>query len=277
MEQSPLMHDGRILVVGTGTNPNTVAKALISKGESADWTDKVSVPSIFLLRRFEVVYGIYLQTCSRYILAAKFLGKKTIIHFVGSDAYWYTREKSRLRRAYWRIVLRFCDAVVYVSPHLRNLVGKSGVVIPLPIATFNFKDERPLVSADRDILYYCPSGPANEKIYRLDWIIDYARSHPEEQITIVGSPSHPARYSIALKNVEIVPYVESSQMPSLYRKHKKLIRMTTEDGLPVMVHEALLCGLQVIFNGQEVREIPKEREPAEFAAAVLKVLDSLRD
>jgi hypothetical protein len=53
--------------------------------------------------------------------------------------------------------------------------------------------------------------------------------------------------------------------------------MTTEDGLPRMIHEALLSGLTVIFNGHEVEDIPKEREPSEFASTVQKVLESLDD
>jgi len=34
-----------------------------------------------------------------------------------------------------------------------------------------------------------------------------------------------------------------------------------------MVHEALLCGLKVIYNGKEINEVPPEREPRQFAAS----------
>ncbi|MGA8857364.1 MAG: hypothetical protein WB643_09395, partial [Candidatus Bathyarchaeia archaeon] len=131
------------------------------------------------------------------------------------------------------------------------------------------------VTPDRDVLYYCPSGEANEKIYRLSWIIEYAKTHPQEKITILGNVSHPANYTIQLPNLEVIPFVERSQMPALYRRHKRLIRMTTEDGLPRMVHEALLCGLQVTFNGQIMKDVPKEREPTEFASTFRKALDRL--
>jgi hypothetical protein len=56
------------------------------------------------------------------------------------------------------------------------------------------------------------------------------------------------------------------KMPEFYRKHKRLIRMTTEDGLPQMIHEALLSGVQVTFNGVEIQDVPKEREPSYFAS-----------
>jgi hypothetical protein len=267
----------RILAVGAGSpNADMVAEVLRSNGLDAEWTNRVKIPSLRKILRCGVVYGIYLQTCSRYILAAKLLGRKTILHFVGSDAYWVERELSSWRQWYWGYVLRHCDLVFYVSPHLQEMIGLKGVVLPFPIATEAFKQGKLLqVNPDRDVLYYCPSGEANERIYRLSWIIDYAKAHPEEKITIIGNTSHPANCTIHLPNLEVIPFVERSQMPALYRRHKRLIRMTTEDGLPRMVHEALLCGLQVTFNGQTMKDVPKEREPAEFAATFRKAINQL--
>jgi hypothetical protein len=267
----------RVLAVGAGSpNADMVAEVLRSNGIDAEWTDRVKFPSFSKIRKCDVVYGIYLQTCSRYILAAKLLGKKTIIHFVGSDAYWVKRELSSWRQSYWRFVLSHCDLLFYVSPHLEQMIGRKGIVLPFPIATEAFKEGRLLqVTPERDVLYYCPSGEANERIYRLSWILEYARAHPEEKITILGNISHPATFTIPLTNVEVIPFVDRSQMPTLYKRHKKLIRMTTEDGLPRMVHEALLCGLVVTFNGQIMKDVPKEREPTEFASTFRKALDQL--
>ena len=49
--------------------------------------------------------------------------------------------------------------------------------------------------------------------------------------------------------------------------------MTTEDGLPRMLSEALLCGLEVVFNGEEIKTFPKERDPNEFAKSFLNALN----
>lgn len=264
----------RVLVVGAGSpNADLVAEVLQLNGIDAEWTDRVEIPDLGLILKSDLVYGIYLQTCSRYILAAKLLGKKAIVHFVGSDAYWVARELSSWRQMYWKFVLGHCDLLFYVSPHLEAKIGRKGVILPFPIATQEFKRGRLLkVSPDRDILYYCPSGPANERIYRLSWIMEYAGTHPEEKITIIGNIAHPARYATPFPNVQVTPFVKRSQMPMLYKRHKRLIRMTTEDGLPRMVHEALLCGLQVIYNGQEIKDVPKEREPSEFASTFRRAL-----
>jgi len=204
------------------------------------------------------------------------LGKKTIVHFVGSDAYRLSRERSFWKRLYWRTILHFCDMVLYVSPHLEGMVKRKGFVLPFPIATDQFR--RPgleRITPDRDVLYYCPSGPVNESLYRLPWILEYAKSHPDEKITILGTRSHPARYQVDLPNVEVTASVEQTEMPLMYRRHRKLIRMTTEDGLPRMISEALLSGIEVEFNGLRIQEIPKERDPAVFASEFRKLLDNL--
>jgi hypothetical protein len=267
----------KILVVGAGSpNADMVAEVLRSEGVDAEWTAEVKHPSFRRIMMADAVYGIYLQTCSRYIVAAKLLGKKTIVHFVGSDAYWVNRERSFWRRKYWRFVLDHCDLIFYVSPHLEALVGRKGVVLPFPISTGAFRDAKQTPSTpDRDVLYYCPSGEANEKIYCLTWIVNYADEHPNEKITIIGNSSHPANYQLGRPNVEIIPYVERSQMPALYKRHKTLIRMTTEDGLARMIHEAVLCGLKVIYNGKEVTEVPPAREPHQFATAFKQAVSTI--
>lgn len=266
-----------VLVVGTGSpNADFVAQVLTANGIQAEYVTRVRFPDPLLLRKFDVVYGIYLQTCSRYIIAAKILGKKTILHFVGSDAYRVNRERSFIRQSYWRTALRCADAVLYVSAHLEPMVGRKGDVLPFPIETSSFKrPELRQALPERDVLYYCPGGPANQQIYRLDWIIDYARTHPDKTVTVLGSIAHPAQFRIQLSNVNVVPWVAREDMPRLYRKHRKLIRMTTEDGLPRMIHEALLCGIEVEFNGNLVNEIPPEREPARFAESFRKTLSQL--
>lgn len=257
----------RILVVGCieRCNNEVVVDALRSRGFDVDYTEKVKVPDVLKLRSFDVVYGVHLQTCSRYVMTAEMLGRKTIIHFVGSDAYRYARERG-LRKLFWRSVIGRCDQVLYVSPHLMKLVGRQGSVLPLPIRIDLFKKSREDTTVPkRDVLYFCPGGSEGAKTYRRDWIVDYARSHPEEKITIIGNSISPADRDFNMPNVEVVPYVPYDRMGEVYARHRKLIRMTTQDGLPRMVSEALLSGLEVIFNGRNVTDVPSERDPEVFA------------
>jgi hypothetical protein len=253
-----------------------LADVLRCGGIEAEWTDRVKLPSLKLIWASDIVYGVYLQTCSRYIITAKLLGKKTILHFVGSDAYRFARQKTIHKQIYWRLVLWLTDLIFYVSPHLMELTHRKGFILPFPIATESFKDPALRgIEPERDVLYYCPGGPTNEAIYRLPWILEYARKHPDESVTIIGSEAHPATYHVDQSNVSVISFVERSQMPLLYRKHRKMIRMTTEDGLPRMIHEALLCGLKAIYNGEEVTEIPPEREPTKFTEKFVQALRTI--
>ena len=260
-----------ILVVGSSKNKGgnqVVVDALRTRGFRVEYVDKVRVPNLLKIMNFDVIYGLHFQTCSRYTMAAEMLGKKTIIHFVGSDAYRYAKENG-IRKLVWRNVVHACDLVLYVAPHLMELVGRSGRVLPLPIRVDLFKKVKENRSPKRDILYYCPTrgdrGEGGEVTYRLDWVLNYAKKHPEETITIIGNPGHPADYKISMPNVEVIPSVPYSKMAEVYAQHRKLVRMTTQDGLPTMVSEALLSGLEVIFNGKRVTEVPPERDPKVFA------------
>lgn len=269
----------RVLVIGWGSpQPEFVTNVLRSNGFYAERKGArilELVPNPFVIRRFDVIYGMYLHTCGYYLLAAKVLGKKAVVHFVGSDAYRLARSSS-LKKAFWTLILRTFDVRLYVSQHLQRLVGARGFVLPFPIATDDFRS-RSLghVRPDRDVLYYCPGGRDAAETYRLDWITDYAARHPDEKVTIIGSATQPALYDVHLPNVEVIPYVPRSQMPFLYRKHKMLIRTTSQDGFPKMIHEALLCGLTVIFNGKEIKSVPEAREPSNFATAFRKIIYTL--
>jgi hypothetical protein len=37
----------------------------------------------------------------------------------------------------------------------------------------------------------------------------------------------------------------------------------------------IICGVEVVFNGQAMKDVPKEREPTEFASTFHKALDQL--
>jgi hypothetical protein len=251
------------MVSSRGSNNEVVVDALRNKGFHVNYVEDVRIPKLSKIAPAHVVYGAFLQTCNRYIAAAQVLHKKTMIHFVGSDAYRYAREKG-LRKLYYTTLVHACDRVFYVSEHLTTFVRRQGAILPLPIRVSLF-DKAGHASRERDVLYYCPSGAESERIYRLDWILAYAKTHPDEKITILGNVGHPAEYRLDLRNVEVIPFVRYEQIVDVYNRHKRLVRMTTQDGLPRMIDEALLSGMEVIFNGRVIDKVPPERDPVEFA------------
>ena len=253
----------RILVVGSRWGNEILVGALRGRGFDVETTRSLRVPDPLQLGRFDLIYGTHLQTCARSVVAGAILGKRTIIHFVGGDAYRYQAEQG-LRKRFWKFAVQVASRIFYVSPHLAEIVGREGVTLPYPIETSQFRPNgnKPV----RDVLYYCPGGEANARTYRRDWIENYGKEHPDQKITVVGNPMFPAEaFPFAVPNIETIPYVEYKKMPQLYSQHRQLIRMTTHNGLPRMVDEAILCGLEVTFNGKAVKEVAAERDPEVFA------------
>jgi len=119
----------------------------------------------------------------------------------------------------------------------------------------------------RDVLYYCP----NPEVYRLDWILEYAMQHSDETVTIIGSPT-----TVDLPNVKVIPYAPYHEMPLLYNMHHRLIRMTTYNGCPKMPYEALLCDLEVIWNGQRIPKVANEMLMENTIPKLISILESLK-
>lgn len=237
----------KVLLIGTN-NAKILARQLQYYGVAAKPMLPPKIPVLFKLRNFDIVYGIYLASTTRQIPSIKLLKKKSLIHIIGSDAFTYAHTRG-LKKKIWKLALKMYDEILFVTKKLQQLMGLNrGIVIPIPIDTKIFRKKR-YNGKKRDILYYCPKP----KTYRLKWILQYAKKHPNETITILGYP-----YSINLPNVKVIPYWPYEKMPILYSMHQRLIRMTTHDGYPKMPYEALLCGLEVLWNGKRITHVPPE-------------------
>ncbi len=219
----------------------------------------------FSLRSFDIIYNVCFMRSIRLALSSKFFRKNYVVHFIGSDAVEYAGKRGFERKSL-DIVLRLCDEVFYVTEELKQFVGLGrGKVIPLPVDTRMFRETKNR-GEKRDVLYYCP----HPEIYRFDWIAKYAVDHPDETITILGSPN-----LSGLPNVKVISRMSYNQMPDFYRMHRRLIRMTTHDGCPKMPYEALLCGLEVMWNGQRVTAVPKEMLMKNTIPRLISILQSL--
>ena len=255
----------RVLLVGAG-NAQVLAQQLGYYGVDARVITPPRFPNLRLMMVHDVIYGVHLMSLTRLMPFIRLFNRRSVVHIVGSDAFTYVRAKGRVRRAFWTETVRKCDEILYVSEELRRVMGVGrGRVIPIPVDTRMFRKRR-YHGRKRDILYYCP----RPDIYRLDWILNYARRHPNETITILGGS-----YRVRLPNVTVIPHVPYHEMPKLYWRHRRLIRMTTHDGRPKMPYEALLCGLEVIWNSRRITEVPDEMLMENTIPKLISVLEEL--
>ncbi len=130
------------MIGARSSNSENIAGALRERFD-IQFVDSVRIPNPRRLRGIDVVYGVHLQTCSRYIAIAETLHKKTVIHFVGSDAYRYSQE-SGPRKTFWKHVVNRCDLLFFVSSHLRHLVGKDGPTLAIPLHKDLFIEANPI-------------------------------------------------------------------------------------------------------------------------------------
>lgn len=246
-------------------NADILARQLRYYGVESEAGLPPKFPNSIFLRNFDFIYGVCFMRSVSLALSSKFLRKNYVVHFIGSDALDYASRRGVEKKSS-DIVLRLCDEVFYVTAELKQLVGLGrGRVIPIPVDTRMFR-ETGYHGEKRDVLYYCP----NPEIYRSDWIVKYAVDHPNETITILGSPN-----LLGMPNVKVISHVPYGQMPKLYQMHHRLIRMTTHDGCPKMPYEALLCGLEVMWNGQRVTTVPKGMLMENTIPRLVSILESL--
>lgn len=257
----------KISLVGTG-NARILARQFRYYGTNA----YALAPSRWLsnplnFRGFDIIYGVYLMDFSNSFPAVELMRKKFVIHIIGSDAFRYVNAhgtRERARKKLWDLVLKRSEETFFVTKELKEIVEYKGRIIPIPIDTRIFR-KYDGSRKKRDILYYCP----DPIVYRLEFILDYAKKNPDEAITIVG------RCSVNLPNVEVIPSVPYHEMPLLYSRHRRLIRMTIHDGYPKMPYEALLCGLDVLWNGDKITTVPPEMLMENTIPKLISILEDI--
>lgn len=255
----------KILLVGTD-NAKILAQQLQYYGINTNVLPPSKTPNPFLLMKYSVIYGVYLMSLTRTTPFIKLLGKKSLIHIIGSDAFRYAKTKESIKKVLWKLTLNTCAKILYVTEELKQIMKtEKGKIIPIPIDTRMFKEQK-YHGEKRGILYYCP----DPETYRLEWILDYAKEHPKETVSILGYPNQ-----IRRPNVKVVYSMPYHKMPELYCMHRRLIRMTTHDGYPKMPYEALLCGLEVSWNNQRITKIPAEMLMENTIPKLISIIENL--
>ena len=179
-----------------------------------------------------------------------------------------------------RWVLRRAAHVVLVTPRSRDYIPRlmrgslHASTIPNGIDVTRFK---PVGPDGRRAARVRLNLPTNVKIALfagrlvankgIDIILAVARSFPAVLVLIVGDG--PLRHLLknAAPNVVWQPRVNNDRMPDCYQAADCLLLPSVDEGLPIVVQEALACGLPAVVSDGELYAVPLVQAAACATAA----------
>jgi|GEM_PF-576313 len=251
-------HTGpRVTVLQEGAGPRlltTVQQALTAAGARArplrhPRNDRL----LFWLgalacRPADAFYALGVQEWPNRFRAARLLGRRTVLHWIGTDVYHMQTDPAR-RERFRRAVLPHVDRHWAVSDRLaaelHQALGVRASVVPIVDHTLTQVPEAPPPRAPAVFTYGTHVGLEHDDFYGIGAFCDLAARFSHVPFRVLVSP--PPAHRELPPNVEFLGFIQD--MPSVYRDHSVYVRLTRHDGLPKMVLESLAWGRQVVYSG----------------------------
>ncbi len=181
-------------------------------------------------------------------IVPRLLGKKVVIHWIGSDVRKATSANATVRQKIGlRVGLRFCNLHLAVSEPLAETlktIGIEAMVIPLvPDKTPPAYDKIPWPT-HKTVHAYLPEP--DPELYGASTIFRLAEEMRDTNFLVTG---HSGKNAPNLPNIKYLGRLREDEMESVWSKAKVLIRLiAVSDGMPQSIIEALARGRYVIWT-----------------------------
>jgi len=179
-----------------------------------------------------------------YIIS-KLLGKKVIVHWIGTDVWFVASNKEwSINTLLRKIAYRMVDLHLAVSKALANELkplGIDAIVVPL-IPDMPLLQEDITWPSENVVLVYLPEK--RPEFYGSSIVFRLAEELPQIKFLIVAHTGEGAPH---LPNIEYLGWIN---LETIWRQVKIYLRLTKHDGLPNMIIEALARGKRVIWSYQ---------------------------
>ena len=250
------------------------------------------IPSLLKLRQVDVVhifsasYWSFLLAPLPAILAARSLGKRTVLNYHSGEADDHLACWGRLVHPW----LRLANEIVVPSEYLRSVFARYGYqarVIPNVVETSRLRYReraplRPRLLSNRNLEPHYRVGNSVKAFALLK------SRYPEATLTVAGYGSEEEKLrrlaaSLGDDGLRFVGRVEPQAMPRLYDEADIFVNSSVLDNQPISVLEAFAAGLPVVTtatgdiatmvrDGETGLIVPPEN-PAAMAEAVAALLD----
>lgn len=189
-----------------------------------------------MLIRVDAVYTIgYFSPHSPLYLTARFLRKRIVVHWIGSEVL-------NLKRShYWPIQGSFSVSYNLVSELERNNVHSSWLPLFFPLNNQIILDHIEFPET-HGVLFYLVDN--EEEFYGLKYLIFLANKFENINFHLIGS----SKMLFTNKNIINMGYLNDELLNDLFNKITIYIRITLHDGLSQLMLKSLSLGKLVITN-----------------------------
>lgn len=204
-------------------------------------------------------YGVYYFPIA--IIIAKILGKKVIMHWIGSDVLEFDKS------AHKKIILKKVDIHLACSHLIASELKKYNIDAKvIPIIPLDMKFSLSKMPKKHAAMFYLPTN--KEDFYGIDYLYHLAKSFPTTTFYVVGNEKRIFKEN----NIINLGRVSLEEMNDLYDKISILVRTPKHDGLSIMLLEALMRGKEVIYcyNFPYVHQAESKEQAEKAFAEIVK-------
>ncbi len=223
-------------------------------------------------------------------LVARLTGRRAVVSLIGAD--FNRHVKGRITGFLMRAVLRNCDAVAVFGPTVRqDLIGfgvRAERVFVLPnTADTDLYSPDPSVNPNVDLIFVGNFIPRKRIDLLLQALKTVRESRPQARLLLVGDGVERAKLERLAQELDITDSVEfhghSQRVVEQLRRARVFVLLSTSEGLPMAMVEAMCTGLPVVVtdvgaNASVVRDgengylVPSPADPSLVAERILRLL-----
>jgi glycosyltransferase involved in cell wall biosynthesis len=212
----------------------------INLKDKNEWRKLPLIKRLKIASQYKTIHYFWGRVDFLEMLFLQILGRKVILHFIGSDVLMILKSKSKQLKT--KLYKLLGAKILVVHKNLAEELQSIGIESKV-VEFVNHKVEKihEVIPGEFSILVYIPEG--KEDFYNLEVIEETAKLFPEIKFNIF-----PYGDNFSLSNLIPIKPVEHNKVIDLINSHRLFIRIPKHDGLPNTVIEALMCSRYVVWS-----------------------------